>query len=143
MRIEFLQLDMLVVGLIFAQFPDPCTPVSTPEPDSLSSSSLESKPSSSDSNESLVLQQKSLMEKEHPLVRPYSELGDGQVSEILSKHLEHFQVASKRSDIFPQKEGTDIVLYKEAMEHCARLYRILVSNFFSSIHNYFVKLISN
>jgi len=75
------------------------------------------------------VQPKSLITKEHQLSRPYSELGDGQVTEILIKHLEHFQMASKMSDIFSRKEGNDIVLYKEAMEHCARLYRLLVSIF--------------
>ena len=111
------------LGLIFAQFPDPCTPVSTPEPEKTSDKSSDS--SSEESNVDLV--QPKATTKVHPLARPYSELGDGQVTEILSKHLEHFQMASMTSGMISQKSCDDIVLYKEAMEHCARLYRVVVS----------------
>lgn len=60
---------------------------------------------------------------------PYSELGDGQVMEILSKHLEHFQnsCSSKKDANALQSRYGGIVLHREAIEHCARIYRIMVS----------------
>ena len=48
---------------------------------------------------------------------------------ILSKHLDHFQkdCSSKTGvDVVLSSSG-EIVLYREAIEHCARLYRIMVS----------------
>ena len=67
----------------------------------------------------------------------YAELGDGQVMDILSKHLELFQSSRGRDCDDDEEESlsstrhTDtgdsgITLYKDAIEHCARLYRILV-----------------
>lgn len=106
------------LGLIFAQFPDACTPVSTPEPDK----SLESASEPDESEEGHV-SPKPVAARGHPLARPYAELGDGQVTEILSKHLELFQTASKLNKM---KDCHDIVLHREAMEHCARLYRAVV-----------------
>ena len=77
----------------------------------------------------------------------YSELGDGQVMEVLSKHLERFQKGSAKEgeEEDEKKRGesssssdrpslpnghascSGVVLYREAIEHCARLYRIMVS----------------
>lgn len=58
----------------------------------------------------------------------YSELGDGQVMEVLSKHLRRFH--SFPVDGEPSSSSSpacsDIVLYREAIEHCARLYRVMV-----------------
>lgn len=63
----------------------------------------------------------------------YMELGDGQVMEILSKHLALFQ-SSPRGDeddssspAAQQGSAVSITLYREALEHCARLSRIMVS----------------
>ncbi len=92
--------------------------MSTPEPEKSSESDSES----DESNEGLA-QPKPLATKEHPLARPYTELGDGQVTEILSKHLELFQTASRMNKM---RDCEDIVLHREAMEHCARLYRAVV-----------------
>lgn len=118
-------------GLIFAQFPDPCSSVCISEPDK----SLEYSSGS----------QSSLGSRSPPktpvryltLPHPYSEQRDGEMMEVLSKHLAHFQKACSSktgSDILQSSYG-DIVLYGVAIEHCARLYRIMVSPSFIVLYH--------
>ena len=60
----------------------------------------------------------------------YTELGDGQVMEVLSKHLEQFQSSCNHdieTDSPGQQSGSKIILYREAIEHCTRLYRVMVN----------------
>ena len=81
------------------------------------------------------------MEKPDPLqttaatgVDSYSELGDGQVMEILAKHLTGSS-CSDSGTTTQQGEGStesalyrsrDLVLFKGAIEHAARLCRAMV-----------------
>lgn len=61
----------------------------------------------------------------------YAELGDGQVMEILSSHLKEYQSSRDEEDVddsLPNEQsGSCIVLYRKAIEHCARLCRVMVS----------------
>ena len=50
--------------------------------------------------------------------------------EVLSKHLKHFQ-SSSDEDSVDRKDAKmpTIVLYREAIEHCSRIYRVMVCMF--------------
>ncbi len=61
----------------------------------------------------------------------YTELGDGQVMEVLSKHLEKFlsnsvEEVDSEEHLFGRSSCSGLVLYRDAIEHCARLYRVMV-----------------
>lgn len=118
-------------GLLFAEFPScPSNPDSSSEVPSGASES-----SGLEGQDSAAGQAPS----------GYSELGDGQVMQVLSKHLARFQGSSREKEEGEEEEGGEsspspgrhpspssqrscsaIVLYREAIEHCARLYRIMV-----------------
>lgn len=57
--------------------------------------------------------------------------------EVLSKHLEMFRSRQAREDAEGEEEeegkgdatfDSGVTLYREAIEHCARLYRVMVCN---------------
>ena len=107
---------MSIEGLIFAQFPSPDNP-----------SSISSLSNPSDHNVGATS-----MSQLPPEVSGYTELGDGQVMEVLKKYLDLFQSSSNLSggeedDYLRKRSGPGITLYREAIEHCARLYRVMVS----------------
>ena len=117
-------LELISAGLLFACFP-----------------SCPSEPASSTSTVAEACSPRVTVE-----ASGYMELGDGQVMEILSKHLNNFQSSSGANDNDSDDDDDDdddddeegksssyskrsIVLYREAIEHCAKLYRVMVSNF--------------
>lgn len=121
---------VFIAGLMFAQFPMPSDagPASQVSSGTMVSAKLSSIGSSA----------------QQALSSPgggYMELGDGQVMEILSKHLALFQ-SSPRGDeddssspAAQQGSAVSITLYREALEHCARLSRIMVSPHLRFVYN--------
>lgn len=117
-----------ILGLIFAQFPS-ASARSTPSRKYLGSKQLSPVTSPLSSPSSLAMLAR--------LTVGYTELGDGQVMEVLSKHLRLFEESQAEEDGEEKGGGDDsprknadsvITLYKEAIEHCARLYRVMVSD---------------
>ncbi len=111
-------------GLIFAQFPSPSSN-GTP------GQKFPSRPVSAGVKSSPTASPAALLS-----LGGYNELGDGQVMEVLSMHLKLFEGSrSNDDDDDDDEEDSDslkndnsaIILYKEAIEHCARLYRVMVS----------------
>ena len=112
------------VGLIFAQFPGSPAPSTGPSATSLSSLDDSSSP-------------------RLPEIAPptgYMELGDGQVMEVLTKHLQKFQSCwgsgpeGEEEGVSGGGDVSGITLYRDAIEHCARLYRVMVCVVSPAIH---------
>lgn len=57
----------------------------------------------------------------------YQELGDGQVLEMMEKHVSHYSVHCARQTQDSISPVSDLILFQRAMEHAARLCRIMVS----------------
>ena len=53
----------------------------------------------------------------------YSELGDGQVMDLLAKHMETFKKLTSEG----VQSTFNLVLFKGAIEHASRICRVLVS----------------
>ena len=115
-----------MLGLIFALFPSKrCQPTSTSSRESVSSEEGE---------KTTELTKGTTPPQTTAGVNSYSELGDGQVMEILAKHLTG--CSSSDSTTTQQRRegnaesalyrGRDLVLFKGAIEHAARLCRVMV-----------------
>lgn len=110
------------LGLIFAHFPSkPCHPSSAGSTGTQSGLSSEEGEQTPEIAENLP---------QTTATNSYSELGDGQVMEILTKHLAGYsamqqQIEESSEPVFSQ--NLDLVLFKGAIEHASRLCRILVS----------------
>ena len=80
-----------------------------------------------------------------PGMNSYCELGDGQVMEILASHLTGSASRDSTTTTWQQGEGNadsalyrnrDLVLFKGAIEHAARLCRVMVRmQFHESVHH--------
>lgn len=55
----------------------------------------------------------------------YSELGDGQLMEILQKHLTEWKSQEEREE--GGRTAANLILFKGAIEHATRLIRVVVS----------------
>ena len=116
-----------MLGLIFALFPNKsCQPTSTSSRESVS---LEEGEKTTEVTKGTAPPPQTTAG-----VNSYSELGDGQVMEILAKHLTGCS-SSDGTTTQQQREGNaelalyrsrDLVLFKGAIEHAARLCRVMV-----------------
>lgn len=120
--LNLVEICIYFAGLMFAQFPMPSDAGAASQVSS--GTMVSAKLSSIGSSAQQVLSSPS---------GGYMELGDGQVMEILSKHLALFQSSphgdedGSSSPAAQQGSAVSITLYREALEHCARLSRIMVS----------------
>lgn len=106
---------MLYTGLIFALFP------------SKTNISLKEETSTTSTKEGEETSEAEIADQATG-ARSYSELGDGQVMEILAKHLTGCGDEWQRTDVNNFTSQTmDLVLFKGAIEHAARLCRSMVS----------------
>ena len=77
----------------------------------------------------------------HPSFAPHShsatylELGDGQVMETLQKHLTQWKSQKERDGGGRREEtaGTNVVLFRGAIEHATRLCRVMVGKTISQV----------
>ena len=124
-----------ILGLIFAMFPSKsCQPTSTSSSrESVSSTEEGGKPTDLNASKATA----TAPPQTGPAVNSYSELGDGQVMEILAKHLTTTSGSTMCTTTQQHREGEgdadlalyrnrDLVLFKGAIEHAARLCRVMV-----------------
>lgn len=109
------------LGLIFAQFPSPVVPQMPSQTSASGGTEMTDSPSHSQLSVPLALPPTTV-----PPTSAYSELGDGQVMEVLSQHLDMFRARQREGTGEIGDRDSGITLYREAIEHCARLYRIMV-----------------
>lgn len=131
--------DAFYSGLLFAYFPNkihhqPGSGISLARPHSGSSS--EERERTPEAVESTA---------QPSGTNSYSELGDGQVMEILEKHLKSYndnsncegQELGGRTAESAQSQKMDLVLFKGSIEHAARLCRSMVRRLYNVnvVHN--------
>ena len=107
-----------IIGLIFAHFPSKSNVGLTEETSSASTKEGEETPGPEVAEDTA----------QSSGAKSYSELGDGQVMEILAKHLTGRGDECQLTDVNTKSSQTmDMVLFKGAIEHAARLCRSMVS----------------
>ena len=112
--------NIIIIGLIFAHFPSKNNVGLTEETSSASTKEGEQTPGADVAEDTA----------QSTSAKSYSELGDGQVMEILANHLTGPGCGDKCKETGVNtfsSQTMDLVLFKGAIEHAARLCRSMVS----------------